>query len=85
MPWKDFSDNRKLEKLWENTLQVSISELGKSPGGGNDKPLEYSCLENPMDRGSWWATVVGSQKVRHNSATEYAFTETLSRKDLRGT
>ena len=59
MPWKDFSDNRKLEKLWENTLQVSISELGKSPGGGNDNPLQYSCLENLMDRGASQATVHG--------------------------
>ena len=74
------------ESAWQGRRDVgSIPGLGKSPGGGNDKPLEYSCLENPMDRGSWWATVVGSQKVRHNSATEYAFTETLSRKDLRGT
>ena len=31
--------------------------LGKSPGGGRGNPLQYSCLENPMDRGAWWATV----------------------------
>ena len=31
--------------------------LGTSPGGGNGNPLHYSCLENPMDRGAWWATV----------------------------
>ena len=30
---------------------------GRSPGGGNGKPLHYSCLENPIDRGDWWATV----------------------------
>ena len=35
----------------------SIPRLGRSPGGGNGKPLQYSCLENPMDRGTWWATV----------------------------
>ena len=35
----------------------SISGLGRSPGRGNGNPLQYSCLENPMDRGSWWATV----------------------------
>ena len=34
-----------------------IPGLGRSPGGGNDNPLQYSCLENSMDRGSWWATV----------------------------
>ena len=35
----------------------SISGLGRSPGGGHGNPLQYSCLENPMDRGTWWATV----------------------------
>ena len=34
-----------------------ISGLGRSPGRGQDNPLHYSCLENPMDRGVWWATV----------------------------
>ena len=36
-----------------------ISGWGKSPGGGNGNPLQYSCLENPMDRGAWQATVHG--------------------------
>ena len=31
--------------------------IGRSPGGGNGNPLQYSCLENPMDRGAWWAIV----------------------------
>ena len=35
----------------------SISRSGKSPGEGNSNPLQYSCLENPMDTGAWWATV----------------------------
>ena len=35
----------------------SIPGLGKLPGEGNGSPLQYSCLENPMDRGAWWATV----------------------------
>ena len=34
----------------------SIPGLGRSPGGGNGNPLQYSCLGNPMDRGAWWAT-----------------------------
>ena len=34
-----------------------IPGLGRSPGGGRGKPLQYSCLENPMDRGAWWAMV----------------------------
>ena len=36
--------------------------LGRYPGGGNGNPLQYSCLENPMDRGTWWATVHGVTK-----------------------
>ena len=35
----------------------SVSGLGRSPGGGHGNPLQYSCLENPMDRGAWRATV----------------------------
>ena len=35
----------------------SVSELGRSPGGGNGNPLQYSGLENPMVRGAWWSTV----------------------------
>ena len=34
----------------------SIPEFGRSPGGGKCNPLQYSGLENPMDRGAWWAT-----------------------------
>ena len=37
----------------------SIPGSGRSPGEGNGKPLQYSCLENPMDRGAWWAAVHG--------------------------
>ena len=37
---------------------------GRSPGGGHGNPLQYSCLENPMDRGAWWATVHGVTKSR---------------------
>ena len=36
-----------------------ITGLGRSPGGGNGSPLQYSCLDNPMDRGAWRATVHG--------------------------
>ena len=38
----------------------SIPGLGRSPGEGNGTPLQYSCLENPMDGGAWWATVRAS-------------------------
>ena len=37
----------------------SIPGVTRSLGEGNDNPLQYSCLENPMDRGAWWATVRG--------------------------
>ena len=40
----------------------SIPGLGRSPGEGNDNPLQYSCLGNPMDRGAWQATVPGVTK-----------------------
>ena len=35
----------------------SVPESGRCPGEGNGNPLQYSCLENPMDRGAWWAIV----------------------------
>ena len=40
-----------------------IPGLGRSPGEGNGNPLQYSCVENPMDRGAWWATVHGVAKT----------------------
>ena len=40
----------------------SIPGSGRPPGGGNDNPLQYSCLENSMDRGAWQATVHGVAK-----------------------
>ena len=42
----------------------SIPGSGRSPGEGNGNPLQYSCLENLMDRGAWWATVHGVTKSR---------------------
>ena len=40
------------------------------PGKGKGNPLQYSCLENPMDRGAWQVTVHGVRKVRHDLATK---------------
>ena len=40
----------------------SVPGLGRSPGGGHGNPLQYSWLENPMDRGAWWATIHGVAK-----------------------
>ena len=42
----------------------SIPGSGRSPAEGNGSPLQYSCLENPMDGGAWWATVQGVTKSR---------------------
>ena len=39
-----------------------VPDSGRSPGGGHCSPLQYSCLENPIDRGAWWATVHGITK-----------------------
>ena len=40
----------------------SIPRSGRSPGKGNGYPLQYSCLENPMDRGAWWVIAHGVTK-----------------------
>ena len=48
----------------------SIPGLGRSPGKGNGNPLQYSCLENPMDRRAWRATVQGVARVRHDLLTK---------------
>ena len=46
-----------------NTGDVgSISQLGRTPEGGNGNPVQYSYLDNPSDRGAWWATVHGVSK-----------------------
>ena len=57
---------------WEESAKQemwvgSTSESGRSPGEENGNQLQYSCLGNPMDRGTWWATVQGGHKrVGHN-------------------
>ena len=51
----------------------SIPGSGRPPGEGNDNPLQYSCLENPMDGGAWWATVHGVTKSR-TRLSDFTFT-----------
>ena len=47
----------------------SVPGLGRSPGGGHGNPFHYSCLENPMDRGAWWAMVQRVTKSHKESDT----------------
>ena len=55
-----------VKNLPANTGDVGlIPGLGRSPGEGNGNPFQYSCLENPMDKGAWQATVHGITK-NHN-------------------
>ena len=49
-----FPDGSEVKNAGDTGL---IPGLGRSPGEGNGNPLQYSCLENPVDRGTWWATV----------------------------
>ena len=51
-----------------------ISGLRRCPGGGNGNPLQYSCLENPMHRGAWWATVHGVAKSQTRLSEVIIFT-----------
>ena len=54
----------------------SVPVLGRSPGEGNGKPLQYSCLENPIDSGAWWATVhrVAKSQTQLSDFTSLHFT-----------
>ena len=47
-----------------------IPGLRRSPGEGNGSPLQYSCLENPMDRGAWQTTAYGVARVGHDLVTK---------------
>ena len=47
-----------------------IPGSGRSPGEGNDNTVQYSCLENAMDRGAWWATVQSIAKSQTHLSTE---------------
>ena len=55
-----------------------IPVLGRSPGERHGNPLQYSCLENPMDRGAWQLQSMGLQRVGHEWATQHACTHWIS-------
>ena len=57
---KGFPGGSEIKNLSVNAGDAGlIPGSGRSPGEGNGNPLQYSCLENPMDGGTWWATVHG--------------------------
>ena len=49
---------------------ASTPGSGRSPGEGNGNSLQYSCLDNPMDRGAWWTPIHGVTRVGHDLATK---------------
>ena len=58
---------KKLPAMQDDTGDAgSIPGSERSPGGGRGNPLQYSCLENPMDGGAWWAWSIGSQRVGYD-------------------
>ena len=56
-----------------------IPRSGRTPGVGNGNTLQYSCLENPMDRGVWWATVHGIVKSQIRLNTQEIYEKCLER------
>ena len=71
IPWNKIDGNN---LIIENTGDAGlIPGSGRSPGEGNGNPLQYSCLENPTDRGAWWATVHEVAKSRTH-LSNYTFT-----------
>ena len=62
-----------LELLFSIVSLGLIPGSGRSPGEGNGTPLQYSCLENPMDRGAWWAAVHGVARSR-TQLSDFTFT-----------
>ena len=67
----DSSEGKECACNAEDTGNVGlIPELGRSPGEGNGNPLWCSCLENPMDRGAWWATVQRGAKSHTQLSTQ---------------
>ena len=63
LPWRTSLVAQMLKRLAYNAGDLGlVTGSGKSSGEGKGNPLQYSCLENPMDRGAWWTTVHGVAK-----------------------
>ena len=84
---KEFSLKVKESSLDSKDFACSAADLGwilglgRSPGEGHGSPLQYSCLENPMDREAWWATVHGVTKSMTEGLTLSLFTFSKENKD----
>ena len=63
-----FPSSATVKNLPANTGGARDAGSGRSPGEVNGNPLQYSCLENPMDRGAWWTTV---HRIAKNGMTEW--------------
>ena len=61
----------------DTTDMGSVPGLGRPSGGGNGNPLQYSCLENPMDRGAWEAEAMGLQEVDTTYNCRHAWTSAV--------
>ena len=76
--FEDFSRHLVVKNLSANAGDIRDTGLtsgwGRSPGGGIGNLLQYSCLENPMDREAWWAAVHG---VAESDITEYSTAQPL--------
>ena len=73
-PYKGFPDVNSGKEPAQTTDDVrdvgSVPGSERSPGGGHGHPIQYSCLENPMDRGAWRGTVHRVAKVEHDLVTK---------------
>ena len=74
MKLKDTPGKKSYDQRKEHMIKQRHYFTNKGPPGeGNGNPLQYSCLENPMDRGAWWATVHGVMKSR-TQLSDFTFT-----------
>ena len=80
---RDFPGGSVIKNLPATWVTGSIHGLGRSPGEGNGNPIQCSCLENPMDRGAFWATVQGVIATNTLSASNATATPPTLARQLR--